>query len=99
MVELFEEADALRARAEGAAPARSSLPVVRNPLVELPAFKRLQALDPKSRAVLRALLLELREQARSRGDDLWRRNKPWSGVYWRVVSVYAGHTARLLRDQ
>ena len=99
MVELFEVADARIAKAESQAQARSSLPEVRNPLMELPAFRRLQALDPGSRAALRTLLLDLRDQARSRGNDLWLRNKPWSGVYWRVVSVYAGHTARLLRDR
>ena len=78
---------------------RSSRPEVRNPLMDLPAFRQLQTLDGPSRAVLRALLIDLRDQARARGNDLWLRNKPWSGVYWRVVSVYAGHTARLLRDR
>jgi hypothetical protein len=95
---LFDESQGAGSVPTAPSAARSSRPEVRNPLVELPAFRRLQALDAPTRAALRELLLELRQQARERGDELWRRNKPWSGVYWRVVAVYVGHVARLLRD-
>ncbi|MGK6324663.1 hypothetical protein ACMGDM_16490 [Sphingomonas sp. DT-51] len=42
-------------------------------------------------------LRELRADAQVRADDCWRRHKAPMAAYWKVVSVYAGHVARVLR--
>ena len=76
---------------------RSSHPHVRNPVLALPSVARLQSLSPAARAELRQLLLELRGDAQVRADDCWRRHKAPMAAYWKVVSVYAGHVARVLR--
>ncbi|MBA4751455.1 MAG: hypothetical protein H2055_04395 [Sphingopyxis sp.] len=76
--------------------ARSNRAEVRNPLLALPSMRRLQSLDPESRAALRALLLDLRADARSRADKCWRTRKPPLAAYWAAVAVYAGHIARAL---
>jgi hypothetical protein len=76
---------------------RSSHPHVRNPVLALPSVARLQSLSPVARAELRQLLLELRADAQVRADDCWRRHKAPMAAYWKVVSVYAGHVARVLR--
>ena len=79
---------------------RSSLPSVRNPLSALPAAARLQDLDPQQRAALRALLLDLRRDAMGRAQRLWSPGRKYFVAgYWAVVSVYAGHIARMLRDK
>lgn len=81
----------------GPARPRSSHPHVRNPVLALPSVARLQTLSPAARAELRQLLLELRGDAQVRADDCWRRHKAPMAAYWKVVSVYAGHVARVLR--
>ena len=78
---------------------RSSRAEVRNPLLTLPAAGQLLALDAQLRAPLRALLMELRAQAHLRAELLWKVRKGPMAVYFRSVAVYAGHAARLLRDQ
>jgi hypothetical protein len=77
-------------------PARSNRRVVRNPLLALPAYKRLDALPEDSRAALRALLLELRTDARMRADKCWKTSKGPMALYWKCVAVYTGHIAKLL---
>ncbi|MBB3694987.1 hypothetical protein [Sphingomonas sp. BK580] len=66
-------------------------------MLALPSVARLQTLSPVARAELRQLLLELRGDAQVRADDCWRRHKAPMAAYWKVVSVYAGHVARVLR--
>ncbi|MBB3349420.1 hypothetical protein [Sphingomonas sp. BK069] len=66
-------------------------------MLALPSVTRLQSLSPTARAELRQLLLELRGDAQVRADDCWRRHKAPMAAYWKVVSVYAGHVARVLR--
>ncbi|KAA9011636.1 hypothetical protein F4U94_20215 [Sphingobium limneticum] len=68
-----------------------------NPMLALPALCEMLALEPASKAALRALLLDLRADAKSRADHSWRRRKPPMAAYWAAVAVYAGHLARLLR--
>jgi hypothetical protein len=68
-----------------------------NPLLNLPAAQRVRALPPEAKTALRDLLLDLCADARARGDDNWRRNKAMIAAYWRCVSVYARHAARLCR--
>lgn len=75
---------------------RSNRAEVRNPVLALPSIRRLQSLDPEARAALRALLLDLRADARDRADKCWRTRKPPLAAYWAAVSVYAGHVARAL---
>lgn len=76
---------------------RSNRPDVRNPVLALPAAARLRELDADSRAALRAVLLDLRADARERAETCWRRHKAPMTAYWKAVAVYAGHLARALR--
>lgn len=75
---------------------RSNRADVRNPLIALPSFRALAALGHAERAVLHALLLDLRSDARLRAAECWRRRKPPMAAYWAAVGVYAGHAARAL---
>jgi hypothetical protein len=77
--------------------ARSLRADVRNPLLQLPAARRLAELPPESQAALRELLDELAADARSRADLAWRKHKAPMAAYWKAVAVYAKHTGRLLR--
>jgi hypothetical protein len=77
---------------------RSNRADVRNPLLALPAMTRLRALPMPVREALRALLLDLSDDARARADKCWRTRKAPMAVYWKVVAVYARHTARALRS-
>lgn len=76
---------------------RSNRAEVRNPLVAMPSYRALAALGPKERAVLHALLIDLRTDARLRAAESWRRRKPPMAAYWAAVGVYAGHAARAFR--
>ncbi|MDG5973358.1 hypothetical protein [Sphingomonas paucimobilis] len=76
---------------------RHASPVVRNPILALPGTARLLQLDPHTRALLRAVLLDLAADARTRAEESWRRHKAPMAAYWKAVSVYAGHLARVLR--
>lgn len=84
-----------------AAPARSrdrsGVAEIRNPLLRLPAAQRLRTQPPESRQVLADLLIELANDARQRAEQSWSRNKAPMAVYWKAVSVYAGHLHRVLR--
>ena len=90
-------ADAGRDRARARAAARASRASVRNAMLALPAVAGLRRLDPAVRAALRAVLADLADDARGRGDESWRRHKPPMAAYWKAVAVYAGHLARVLR--
>ena len=79
-------------------PDRSARREVRNPVLALPAARRLVELDPAARAALRAVLLDLKLDARERAGECWRKHKAPMAAYWKAVSVYAGHLARLLGD-
>jgi hypothetical protein len=76
---------------------RSNRPDVRNPLTGLPAAADIAALPPAARDALRRLLLEIRADARVRAEKCWRSHKAPMAAYWKAVSVYAGHAARLAR--
>lgn len=75
---------------------RSNRAEVRNPVLSLPAAARLRALDDPAKSALRDVLLDLQADARRRGEECWRRHKAPMAVYWKAVSVYAGHLARSL---
>ena len=66
----------------------------RNPVLDLPAARRLEELPPEARAALRDVLLELADQANANAEEAWRRRKGPMAAYWRAVSTYAKHIAR-----
>ena len=66
-------------------------------MLALPGVAALRRLDPDIRTHLRTILVELAGDARARADDSWRRHKAPMAAYWKAVSVYAGHLARVLR--
>jgi len=63
----------------------------RNPMAALPSVSRLRLLDPGTRSLLRAILLDLRCDARLRAEHSWQSRKPPLAAYWAAVAVYAGH--------
>lgn len=78
---------------------RSVSAEVRNPLLKLKAATKLKSLSPEVRAALRAVLMELRAEAHAKAEASWKARKGPMAVYFRAVAVYAGHIARLLRDE
>jgi hypothetical protein len=78
---------------------RSVSAEVRNPLLGLQAAKGLKSLSPEVRKALRELLMELRAEAHAKAEASWLKRKGPMAVYFRAVAVYAGHIARLLRDE
>lgn len=76
---------------------RSSTQEVRNPLLALPAAKHLKALSPEARGALADILKELRDDARSRAQVSWRKNKGPMAVYWKAVGAYCNHLYRVVR--
>ena len=77
--------------------ARSALAVTRNPLLGLPAAKRIAELEPAARELLAAILCDLSKDARARADKAWRTHKGPMAGYWKSIAVYATHTKRALR--
>lgn len=76
---------------------RSSKPEVRNPVLGLPAAQKLLSLPPETREALRAILLEMRQDAQGKADYCWRKHKAPMAAYWKAVAVYSGHIAKVLR--
>lgn len=77
--------------------ARSSRPETRNPLLALPAARKIAALPEEPRLALRELLLQLGQDANARAAKCWRTHKAPMAAYWKMVAVYARHIARLLK--
>lgn len=71
--------------------------IVRNPLLALPSALKVQALPRPAREALRALLLDMRRDSATRAEKAWRGHKAPMAAYWKAVSVYAGHTAKLCK--
>lgn len=69
----------------------------RNPVLALPAARRMRELSPEVRAELAALFSEIGAEANRRAEDAWRRRKGPMAAYWRAASTYAKHTARAIR--
>ena len=69
---------------------------MRNPVLALPAAGRLVELQPDARDALRELLLDLKTDAAERAEKSWRTHKAPMALYWKCVSVYAGHIARAI---
>lgn len=77
---------------------RSNRADVRNPVLGLASVGRLQALPPDVRRDLAAVLMDLRREAQGLADKSWKTHKAPMAAYWKAVAVYAGHTARAIRD-
>ena len=75
---------------------RSARLEVRNPLLALPAARRIARLPVEQREPLVALLRELAADAAERAEESWRKRKAPMAAYWKAASVYAKHTARVL---
>lgn len=76
---------------------RSNRREVRNPVLALPASARLRALPSGTRQELAAIFRELALDSRERAAECWRKHKAPMAAYWKAVSVYAGHIAKVLR--
>lgn len=76
---------------------RSLRPDVRNPVLALPAARQLQGLDPATRAIVRAVFVDLQTSAQAKAAESLRRHKAPMYCYWKAVGVYARHIARVLR--
>jgi hypothetical protein len=70
--------------------------LVHNPILALPAAREIQELPRETRAVLRLLLLNIADDAGARAQTCWKRHKAPMALYWKSVSVYARHTARVI---
>lgn len=68
-----------------------------NPLLKLPAGKKLLALPESERRSIESVMRELREQANREAEISWRRKKGPMAAYWRAVATYARHTAHAVR--
>jgi len=78
---------------------RSNRPEVRNPVLGLPAAKRIETLHPEARQLLAQLLAEIAADARERAQTSWKRNKGPMAAYWKAVGAYAEHLRRAVRIQ
>lgn len=75
---------------------RSNRPEVRNPVLALPAMDRFRALSPDQRQAVEDILREISSHAAGQAEHCWRKKKAPMAAYWKVVSVYAKHTARAI---
>lgn len=75
---------------------RSSRPEVRNPVLALPALRRIMMLPRPVREALAELLRDLHSDATNRANECWRKHKAPMAAYWKAVAVYARHIARAI---
>jgi len=76
---------------------RSNRREVRNPLLALPAMKKLMLWPPEYRADLVDLLTELAVDCDRRAQASWRKSKAPMAAYWQAVKVYAKHLRSAVR--
>ncbi len=77
---------------------RSNRAEVRNPVLAMPGVRRLQAMPQLYRDAMVEVMIDIRDDARRRADECWRKHKAPMAAYWKAVSVYANHIARALRE-
>jgi hypothetical protein len=75
---------------------RSAKREVRNPVLLLPAAKNILELPIEARRPLGILLRQLADQANEQAQTSWKANKGIMAAYWKAVSVYAKHLARVI---
>jgi len=78
-------------------PDRSARREVRNPLLALSAARVITHLPPEVQSSIAVLLEALACDARGRAELSWAKHKAPMAAYWKAVSVYARHLARLMR--
>ena len=43
--------------------------------------------------------MDIRQDAKNRAESCWRKHKAPMALYWKVLAVYSGHLARMLRER
>lgn len=76
---------------------RSNRVETRNPILALPAARRLADLPPEAREALCDLLEEMRVDSAARAQHAWDKHKAPMAAYWKAASVYCGHIRRAVR--
>lgn len=77
---------------------RSSLPETRNPMLRLPAVRRMSRLPNWALRELSEALTELSADARERAEESWRKHKAPMAAYWKAVAVYARYLRLAIRS-
>lgn len=77
---------------------RAARPEVRNPVLALPCAADVAAMPPEARRWLLQFLQEVRNEARDRAAESLRRHKAPLYLYWKVIQVWSGHMAKVLRS-
>ena len=67
-----------------------------NPLLDLPAGKKMLDLPATDRARIALVMRNLRHQANIEAENSWKKRKGPMAAYWRAVSTYARHMAHML---
>lgn len=75
---------------------RSNKAEVRNPILALPAFSKIERLPLPVRQALADLLRELGDDCQERADKCWATHKAPMAAYWKAAGVYARHIAKAL---
>lgn len=75
---------------------RSNRREVRNPVLSLPAVKRLDELPPETRELVADILGDMVKDARARAQQSWIKNKGPMAAYWKAVGAYAHHFRRVV---
>lgn len=70
---------------------------VLDPMLRLEHSAAVRALPPEAKEALRLVLVDLRTDAREQAENAYQRGKGPMYAYWKAVSVYALHFARLAR--
>jgi hypothetical protein len=76
---------------------RSAKPEVRNPLLGLPSAARAADMPREAREWLLIFLQDIRFDAQKKAQKSWASHKAPQALYWKIVAVYAGHIAKVLR--
>lgn len=93
---MHDDVQVTRAMPGGGQYGRGAKREVRNPVLMLPAARGILALPVEQRRPLGILLRELADQANDQAHTSWRSNKGIMAAYWKAVSVYAKHLARVI---
>ena len=96
MVRATERNSAMNSLPGGGEFGRGARREVRNPVLLLPAARGILELPIESRRPLGILLRQLSDQAAGQAQISWKQNKGIMAAYWKAVSVYAKHLARVI---
>lgn len=69
---------------------------VRNPVLTLPAARKVMDLPAPQRRLIGSILRDLSTQARGKAVEAWDGRKGIMAAYWQGVAVYAKHIARVI---